>query len=513
MTSVLLPRPGSPLSTDRLVLSSLTVEDLPELYDLHADPRTYRWDPTPPVPSLAVMARVLERWIADRDRQGFGYAALRTAPGRPPGTPGELIGVCGLTELSLDGDDVVSVYYRLRPDAWGRGLASEALRALLAQADAHLAGREAVIVTDPANAPSLALAGRRGFRPRPAPSREHPGLVVLTRPLGPVVAAPHRPGPGAQNPAGAGRYAPSPSGDLHLGNLRTALLAWALARRTGRAFHLRVEDLDRVQEGSAERQLEDLAALGITWDGPVVLQSDRAREHDAAIARLDAEGLVYECYCTRREILEAPSAPHAPPGAYPGTCRDLDDAERAAGRERMRALDRRPALRLRAGVTSWEVTDLFAGTVVGAVDDVVLRRGDGVVAYNLAVVVDDAAAGVDQVVRADDLLSSAPRQAYLAHLLGLPAVGWAHVPLAVTPEGRRLAKRDGAVTLRDRLALGEDVGDVLERIGLSVGLTGCRSVQDLLDRWDPTTLAREPWVVDLPDGTTTRRPVGDRTAR
>lgn len=296
---------------------------------------------------------------------------------------------------------------------------------------------------------------------------------------------------------GAGRYAPSPSGDLHLGNLRTALLAWALARRTDRAFHLRLEDLDRVQEGAAERQLEDLAALGLDWAGEVVHQSERGEAHEAAIARLVADGRTFECYCTRREILEAPSAPHAPPGAYPGTCRDLSPAEREAGRERMRLLRREPALRLRAEVDSWEVEDLWAGSVTGAVDDLVLRRGDGVVAYNLAVVVDDAALGVDQVTRGDDLLSSAPRQAHLAHLLGLPEPGYAHVPLALGPSGARLAKRDGAVTLRDRLARGESAADVLERLAASIGLPACRSAAEVLAAWDPATLPRRPWVVDL----------------
>ncbi|EWS80338.1 glutamyl-Q tRNA(Asp) ligase [Brachybacterium phenoliresistens] len=298
--------------------------------------------------------------------------------------------------------------------------------------------------------------------------------------------------------AGAGRYAPSPSGDLHLGNLRTAVLAWVLARRSGRAFRLRVEDLDRVQEGAEARQLEDLAAIGITADGPVVRQSERGAEHEEAIARLAAAGLVYECYCTRREILEAPSAPHAPPGAYPGTCRDLSSAAREAGRARMHRLRREPALRLRAGVRALTVQDMFAGAVTAAVDDLVLRRGDGVVAYNLAVVVDDADAGIDQVVRADDLLTSAPRQAHLAELLGHRPPQYAHVPLAVNPQGARLAKRDGAVTLRDRLARGESAGDVMARIGLSLGLPGCRTAADVLERWDPATLPREPWVVDLP---------------
>lgn len=296
---------------------------------------------------------------------------------------------------------------------------------------------------------------------------------------------------------GAGRYAPSPSGDLHLGNLRTAILAWALARRTGRAFHLRVEDLDRVREGSEQRQLEDLAALGIDWDGQVVRQSERGAAHASAIDRLVSHGLVFECYCTRREILEAPSAPHAPPGAYPGTCRDLSASARETGRERMRELRRDPALRLRADVPEWTVQDQWAGSVRGPVDDLVLRRGDGVVAYNLAVVVDDAAAGVDQVTRADDLLSSAPRQAHLAHLLGLPEPGYAHVPLAVNAAGTRLAKRDGAVTLRDRLEGGESIADVVGRIGESLGLPDCRIAADVLERWDPSTLDREPWVVDL----------------
>ena len=304
--------------------------------------------------------------------------------------------------------------------------------------------------------------------------------------------------PDATTPPGAGRYAPSPSGDLHLGNLRTALLAWVLARRTGRAFRLRVEDLDRVKEGSEQRQLEDLTALGLDWDGAVVRQSERGSAYAQAIAALQAQGRVFECYCTRREILEAPSAPHAPPGAYPGTCRDLGAAAREQGRTRMHELRREPALRLRTDVASWQVQDLWAGEVTGTVDDLVLRRGDGVVAYNLAVVVDDAAAGVDQVVRANDLLSSAPRQAHLAHLLGLAEPWYAHVPLAVNAEGARLAKRDGAVTLRDRRERGEAAAEVVEQIGHSLGVVGCRSAHDLLERWDPATLPRHPWTVELP---------------
>jgi glutamyl-tRNA synthetase len=305
--------------------------------------------------------------------------------------------------------------------------------------------------------------------------------------------------PASPPASGAGRYAPSPSGDLHLGNLRTAILAWVLARRSGRRFLMRVEDLDRVREGAEQRQLEDLAALGIDWDGAVIRQSERTAGYARAIALLQERGMVFECYCTRREILEAPSAPHAPPGSYPGTCRDLTPAQREQGRARMQELRREPALRLRADVAEWTVHDLWAGEVTAAVDDLVLRRGDGVPAYNLAVVVDDAAGGVDQVTRADDLLSSAPRQAYLAHLLGQEQPAYAHVPLAVNTDGARLAKRDGAVTLRDRLERGETVTEVVDRIGASLGLPGCRSAADLLERWDPATLTGQPWVVRLPD--------------
>ncbi|WP_416446679.1 tRNA glutamyl-Q(34) synthetase GluQRS [Leucobacter sp. HNU] len=299
----------------------------------------------------------------------------------------------------------------------------------------------------------------------------------------------------------AGRYAPSPSGDLHLGNLRTALLAWLFARSTGRGFLMRIEDLDRGRDaGAADRQLEDLAELGIDWDGPVVLQTDRGADHDAAIAELSARGLVYECTCTRRDILAAPTAPHAPPGAYPGTCRDRDEAERAAARERI--LPRRPALRLRvpegAGELAFE--DLLMGRVSGVVDDLVLRRGDGAVAYNLAVVVDDASMGVDQVVRGDDLASSTPRQIVLQRLLGLPtppAVEYAHVPLVLGPSGARLAKRDGAVTLRELRAAGIGADRVRTQLAVSLGLAAPGEsvpAERILARFDPDRLPRDPWV-------------------
>jgi glutamyl-tRNA synthetase len=287
----------------------------------------------------------------------------------------------------------------------------------------------------------------------------------------------------------AGRYAPSPSGDLHIGNLRTALLAWLWARRSGRDFLLRIEDLDRVRQGAEQRQLADLRAIGLDWDGAPVRQSERLGLYDAAIARLRDEDRVYECFCTRREILEAPTAPHHPPGAYPGTCRDLTATERE-----QRRIDRPAALRLRADRASFTVEDEIHGAYEGAVDDFVLRRGDGVPAYNLAVVVDDADQGVDQVVRGDDLLASAPRQAYLAGLLGSQPPTYVHVPLALNAAGHRLAKRDGAVTLAELSTLGVDVFAV---IAGSLGLAGS-TPHDLLDTFDPAVLPTEPWVFEPP---------------
>lgn len=286
----------------------------------------------------------------------------------------------------------------------------------------------------------------------------------------------------------AGRFAPSPSGDLHLGNLRTALAAWGFARATGRRFLLRVEDLDRVKKGAAERNVADLRELGLDWDGPVELQSERIPRLLDRVHTLTDAGLTYECYCTRREIHAAASAPHGIPGAYPGTCRELSAAER----ERRRA-QRPPALRLRAEVTEFAVRDELAGPFTGAVDDMVLVRNDGTPAYNLAVVVDDAEQGVDQVVRGDDLLPSAPRQAYLAALLGHPAPSYAHVPLVLGPSGERLAKRDGAVTLRELRELGYSTGDVLTWLATSLGIEQpVRTTADVLEHWDPSAWLREP---------------------
>ena len=284
---------------------------------------------------------------------------------------------------------------------------------------------------------------------------------------------------------GAGRFAPSPSADLHIGNLRTAILAWLFARSTGRRFLIRVEDLDdRTHDDIARRQLADLAAIGVSWDAEPQWQSAHPERYDAVIEELSDRGLVYECYCSRKDILSAPRAPHAPEGAYPGTCLNLTSDQRAA----RRAEGRPPALRLRAEVTRYTVADLLCGEYTGVVDDFVLRRGDGVPAYNLAVVVDDALSGVDQVVRGEDLLSSSPRQAYLAELLGHPQPIYAHVPLVLNAEGKRLAKRDGAVTLTE---LGAQRAFAL--ITGSLG-TPAADMADLLERFDPARLPREPWI-------------------
>ena len=268
-----------------------------------------------------------------------------------------------------------------------------------------------------------------------------------------------------------GRYAPSPTGTLHLGNLRTALLAWLFARAEGSRFLVRVEDLDtgRVRPGIAEQQLADLAAIGLDWDGEVVRQSDRLTLYEDAIARLDAAGELYPCFCTRREIREAASAPHGafPEGAYPGTCRELTAAERA---ERERS-GRPPALRLRAGGESVTFTDRLLGPVEGVVDDLVVRRNDGAPAYNLAVVVDDAAQGIEEVVRGADLAETTPRQLLLARRLGVREPrSYAHVPLVLGPDGARLAKRHGAVTLADRLTRGQTPAQVRGELAASLQL-------------------------------------------
>jgi glutamyl-tRNA synthetase len=286
-----------------------------------------------------------------------------------------------------------------------------------------------------------------------------------------------------------GRFAPSPTGVLHLGNLRTALLAWLFARAAGSRYLVRMEDLDtsRVRPGLDAQQLSDLAALGLDWDGEVVYQSARMALYADAIARLQAAGQLYECFCTRAEIRAAASAPHGPlpEGAYPGTCLHLTDAERAA----WHAEGRRPALRMRAEAAVIGFDDAVLGRVEGVVDDFVVQRNDGAPAYNLAVVVDDADQGIGQVVRGDDLADTTPRQLLLARRLGLPEPAYAHVPLVVGPDGARLAKRHGSVTLREVAP-----ADALRWMERSLGLPEAASPHELITAFDPAALPRAPTV-------------------
>lgn len=298
-----------------------------------------------------------------------------------------------------------------------------------------------------------------------------------------------------------GRFAPSPTGELHVGNLRTALLAWLSATAAGDEMLVRVEDLDPVTASREheDRQLLDLAAIGIAPAGEVVHQSERFDRYRAAIARLDTDGLVYPCFCTRREIRDASAAPHGdglPDGAYPGTCRELTVAERL----RHERQGRRAALRLRTAGERHGFDDRIAGRYEGVVDDVVLQRNDGTPAYNLAVVVDDDAQSVEEVVRGDDLLASTPRQIHLQLLLGLRTPAYVHVPLAVGHDGVRLAKRHGAITLDDWTRAGRSVGALVARLASGIGVEVPGSVAaddvraaDLVGGFAWDRVPRTPW--------------------
>ncbi len=292
-----------------------------------------------------------------------------------------------------------------------------------------------------------------------------------------------------------GRFAPSPTGALHLGNLRTALVAWLFARQAGSRFLMRVEDLDPASSSVEHeaQQLADLRALGLDWDEPVVRQSSRRAAHEAAIAELVDRGLTYACYCSRREVRDASAAPHGVPGRYPGTCRQL--ATRRAGPEEG---GRPAALRLRGDGAEVTIVDRLHGERTAVVDDIVLRRNDGLPAYHVAVMVDDDHGGIEEVVRGDDLLDATPSQAHLCDLLGLARPAWAHVPLVLGLDGDRLAKRHGAVTLADLAAAGVDAAEVRTRIAVSLGLATLGepvTTTQLLERFDPDALPREPWVL------------------
>jgi glutamyl-tRNA synthetase len=246
------------------------------------------------------------------------------------------------------------------------------------------------------------------------------------------------------------RLAPSPTGALHLGNARSFGLCWLLARATGARLLLRIEDLDhpRVRASAIPGVLEDLTWLGLDWDGPWTLQSDSAPAHEEALSTLIEDGRVYPCVCSRREVESAQSAPHVEDEVrYPGTCRG-----RFAGAAEAFAATGRPiGWRFRVESAGIAFVDEWLGPCVGRPADVggdfVVARehpdGRREIAYQLAVVVDDARTGVDWVIRGDDLLSSVPRQRLLQEALGLPSVRTAHLPLVVGPDGRRLAKRHG----------------------------------------------------------------------
>jgi glutamyl-tRNA synthetase len=293
-----------------------------------------------------------------------------------------------------------------------------------------------------------------------------------------------------------GRFAPSPTGDLHVGSAATALVAWASARAAGGRFVLRVEDIDRprVVPGAEARQLEELRWLGLDWDeGPDVggphapyRQSERSDRYEDALARLAARDLLYYCDCSRAEIAAVASAPHAGEEGprYPGTCRGFGLRERAWKRP--------PAIRLAVPEGRIAVDDALQGRIVqdvaAEVGDFVLKRGDGIYAYQLACVVDDVAMGVTEVVRGADLLASAPRQVLLAELLGGVPPAFAHVPLVVSADGSRLAKRAHFVTLRDRRDAGEAACDVLAVLGRMLGLSTPCTASDVVRWFDRRTL-------------------------
>ncbi|MDY4522687.1 MAG: tRNA glutamyl-Q(34) synthetase GluQRS [Atopobium sp.] len=251
------------------------------------------------------------------------------------------------------------------------------------------------------------------------------------------------------NTAVVGRFAPSPSGRMHLGNVFSMLMAWLGAKSAGGNIILRIEDIDprAASKQHARTLMEDLMWLGLTWDEGPYFQSDRIKIYDQAIAALTAAGYTYPCFCTRAE-LHTGSAPHACDGTYiyPGTCRTLSLIQR-----KQKAVDKTPSIRLRVPSNTdksavYSFTDLLQGkyrqNLATECGDFIIKRGDGVYAYQLAVVLDDALMGVNQIVRGNDLLSSVPRQLYLQELLGAPHPQYAHIPLLIAPDGHRLSKRN-----------------------------------------------------------------------
>ena len=279
-----------------------------------------------------------------------------------------------------------------------------------------------------------------------------------------------------------GRYAPSPTGDLHLGNLRTALLAWLFARCTDGQFVLRVEDLDRprVRPGASERMLFDLRWLGLDWDeGPDIggpyapyIQSERQEIYTIYLQRLQDKDLIYPCYCSRAEIARAASAPHGNEGPrYPGTCRHLTQAQR----RQHEANNRRPSMRFRVDD---ERTVSFIDLLIGPVEqqvqqtvgDFIVCRSDGIFAYQFAVVVDDALMHINQVVRGVDLLESTARQILLFEALGYQVPTFAHVPLLLDENGKRFSKRIQSAGLEPLRTTGITPEQVVGQLATECGL-------------------------------------------
>lgn len=311
-----------------------------------------------------------------------------------------------------------------------------------------------------------------------------------------------------ENKAVRGRFAPTPSGRMHLGNAFSALLAWLSARAAGGSMVLRIEDLDpRAQSRErAELLMDDLRWLGLDWDEGPYFQSDRSEIYRKTLDELRERGLTYPCFCSRAE-LHAATAPHASDGTpvYAGTCRGLSDAEVTR-----RAALRPPAVRLRvpdeddpAGTITF--VDLAYGAhqemLARECGDFLVRRSDGVVAYQLAVVIDDALMGVTQVVRGRDLLGSCARQIYLGGLLGYPAPEYGHVPLLVAPDRRRLSKRDKDLDLGVLRERGVCAERVVGTLAAAAGL--CERGADVMPgelvgafSWDAIASHREDVVVD-----------------
>lgn len=294
-----------------------------------------------------------------------------------------------------------------------------------------------------------------------------------------------------------GRFAPSPTGPLHIGNLRTAVIAWLCAHQRDGELLLRIEDLDRVNSKPEHeaRQINELAQLGITFGSNVIRQSERFDLYRDIVNGLHQQKLVYPCYCTRREILESTQAPHGPTieGAYTGTCRNLSARDRSMHGQSGRP----PAWRLRTNNETYFVDDLVSGPTITVIDDMVLLRNDGVPAYNLAVVVDDAEQGVTQVVRGDDLLHGTGRHIHLQKLLGYPTPQYVHVPLVVGLDQERLAKRHGAVTLEELSHMGVGTREVLGELARSIGseIERPQRVNDLLTDFSLKHLPRSPWTI------------------